>query len=80
MIHSTIIYTHTHAQFCEIVRLRNIFAKSQGYECFYDMKVSQAEGFNKRTLFGILDGLEERTRPIMAAALATLAAEKVLFI
>jgi hypothetical protein len=47
-----------------------------GYECFYDMKVSQAEGFNKQTLFTVLDGLESRTRPILARALARLEEEK----
>lgn len=63
-------------KFCEIVKLRNTFAKSLGYECFYDMKVSQAEGFNKKTLFAILDDLELQTRPILQKALSTLSAEK----
>jgi len=63
-------------KFCEIVKLRNIFAKSLGYECFYDMKVSQAEGFNKRTLFNILEDLESKTRPIMQSAVDLLAKEK----
>lgn len=42
-------------KFCEIIKLRNRLARSLGYECFYDMKVTQAEGFNKRTLFNILE-------------------------
>lgn len=58
------------------MKRRNTFAKSLGYECFYDMKVSQAEGFNKATLFSILDGLEERTRPALKKALELLAEEK----
>lgn len=62
--------------FCEIIRLRNQLARKLGYECFYDMKVTQAEGFNKKVLFSILDRLEEETRPIMQQALAALAAEK----
>ena len=63
-------------QFCEIVKLRNQFARSLGFECFYDMKVSQAEGFNKSTLFTILDDLERRTRPTLEKALVTLASDK----
>jgi hypothetical protein len=63
-------------KFCEIIKLRNRLARSLGYECFYDMKVSQAEGFNKQTLFTILDQLEQETRPIMEQALQTLSVEK----
>lgn len=62
--------------FAEIVKKRNAFAKKCGYVDFYDMKVTQAEGFSKDTLFGILDGLERDTRPIMQAALAQLASTK----
>ncbi len=40
------------------------------------MKVTQAEGFNKVTLFGILDSLESRTRPLMVSALQSLEADK----
>jgi Zn-dependent oligopeptidase len=63
-------------KFCLILKLRNRLARLLGYECFYDMKVTQAEGFNKRTLFTILDPLEAETRPIMEQALRNLAAEK----
>lgn len=63
-------------KFCEIIKLRNRLARLLGYECFYDMKVTQAEGFNKRTLFSILDQLEADTRPIMENALRNLATEK----
>jgi Zn-dependent oligopeptidase len=63
-------------RFVEIVKLRNVFARSLGYECFYDMKVSQAEGFNKQALFSILDDLEVKTRPIMHSALEKLRQEK----
>lgn len=58
------------------MKLRNRFAKSLGYKCFYDMKVTQAEGFDKVTLFGILDDLERQTRPILEKALANLKADK----
>jgi hypothetical protein len=63
-------------KFCEIVRLRNQFARGLGYQCFYDMKVSQSEGFDKKTLFGILDGLEADTRPILKQALEALRTSK----
>lgn len=64
------------SKFCEIVRLRNEFARGLGYECFYDMKVSQSEGFNKKTLFGILDQLNADTRPILSQALTALRESK----
>ncbi|KAI8846674.1 metalloendopeptidase [Chytridium lagenaria] len=44
--------------------------------CFYDMKVSQAEGFGKHTLFPMLEKLEKDSRPILEASLARLAKEK----
>jgi Zn-dependent oligopeptidase len=62
--------------FCEIVKLRNQLAKGLGFECFYDMKVTQAEGFNKKVLFDVLDKLERDTKPILEAALRRLASEK----
>jgi hypothetical protein len=63
-------------RFCEIVKLRNQLARSLGYECYYDMKVSQAEGFNKQVLFGIMNQLEADTRPILEKALKTLSDNK----
>lgn len=63
-------------KFCEIVKLRNQLAKKLGYVDFYDMKVTQAEGFSKDVLFSILDGLEVETRPILQEALVTLKASK----
>jgi oligoendopeptidase F len=63
-------------KFCEIIKLRNRLARLLGFECFYDMKVTQAEGFNKQTLFAILDQLEVDTRPIMEQALQKLSQEK----
>jgi Zn-dependent oligopeptidase len=62
--------------FCQIIKKRNVLAKSLGYEDFYDMKVTQAEGFSKRVLFGILDDLEVKTRPILEKALDHLKASK----
>jgi hypothetical protein len=63
-------------RFCEIIKLRNQLAHSLGYVDYYDMKCSQAEGFNKATLFGILEPLEEKTRPIMQRARDALASAK----
>jgi len=63
-------------RFLEIVKLRNQLARIQGYVDFYDLKVSQAEGFGKARLFEIMDDLEARSRPIMVAARERLAAEK----
>lgn len=48
--------------FLDIVRTRNAFARSQGYQDFYDYKVSVTEGMSKQELFGYLDELERRTR------------------
>ncbi|KAJ3111583.1 hypothetical protein HDU96_005547 [Phlyctochytrium bullatum] len=63
-------------RFCTIVKLRNKLARALGYECFYDMKVTQAEGFGKHTLFPMLEKLEKDSRPILDEALARLAKEK----
>lgn len=63
-------------KFCDIVKLRNSMARSLGFVDFYDMKVTQAEGFNKAVLFEILDKLERDTRPLMETALRQLAVEK----
>jgi hypothetical protein len=59
-----------------IVAMRNKMARALGFLDYYDAKVTQAEGFGKLRLFEILDGLEARTRPLMEAARARVAAEK----
>ena len=53
--------------------LRNRMARALGSPDFYDYKVQAAEGFDKKRLFEILDGLEARTRPVMQAARAWVA-------
>ncbi|KAG2444565.1 hypothetical protein HXX76_001310 [Chlamydomonas incerta] len=63
-------------QFVEIVKQRNKLARLLGFEDFYDYKVTAAEGFGKTRLFEIMDDLEAKTRPIMAAARERLAREK----
>ncbi|KAI8830928.1 oligoendopeptidase [Chytriomyces cf. hyalinus JEL632] len=63
-------------QFVEITKVRNKLARSLGFEDYYDMKVTAAEGFGKHTLFPMLEKLVDRSKSIRDKALATLAAEK----
>ena len=58
--------------FAEILKLRNRFARRLGFVDFYDYKVWWAEGFDKATLFNLLDDLETRTRDKAAAELQDL--------
>lgn len=62
--------------FVELVKVRNRMAKALGYIDFYDYKVTNAEGFGKVALFGILGTLEQGTRPIMEKARELFASEK----
>lgn len=62
--------------FPELVKTRNRMAKTLGYQDYYDYKVTQAEGFGKDELFGILDTLEQGTREIMEQARSRFAEEK----
>ena len=64
------------AGFCDLVRTRNAMAKALGYADFYDYKVTQAEGFGKTKLFGILDTLRAGSDSLLARARAALAEEK----
>lgn len=59
--------------FVEIVKKRNQLARELGFEDYYDYTVTQAEGFDKKTLFNILDTLEQGTRPLMVKARNELA-------
>ena len=54
--------------FVQIVQKRNQLARELGYEDYYDYTVTQAEGFNKKRLFEILDTLEEGTRQLNVEA------------
>jgi hypothetical protein len=62
--------------FCDIIKERNLFARELGFEDFYDMKVTNAEGFSKKVCFEMLDGLEKATKPLLDKALERLKAEK----
>ncbi|HVK40740.1 MAG TPA: M3 family metallopeptidase, partial [Candidatus Kapabacteria bacterium] len=61
--------------FIEIVRERNRLARMLGYEDYYDWKVSINEGFNKATLFGLLDDLERNTRDAARRSMERLVEE-----
>ena len=60
----------------EIVKMRNRFARRNGYPDYYDYKVQWAEGFDKKTLFGFLDDLEKRTREPARREIDNLARER----
>lgn len=62
--------------FFDIIKQRNALAKQLGFVDYYDMKVTQAEGFDKKTLFGMLEDLEKQTKPIALDARKRLANEK----
>ncbi len=62
--------------FIDIVRARNRLGRLLGYEDYYDYKVSRNEGFGKKRLFEILDGLERGTRDAAKRSIAALVAEK----
>jgi len=60
----------------EIIKLRNRLARLEGYQDFYDMNVTMAEGFSRQALFEMLDKLEQPSREINAKARAALKEEK----
>ena len=60
--------------YAELVKLRNRFARENGYVDYYEYKVQWAEGFSKETLFGYLDDLEQRTRVKATQEIAQLVA------
>jgi len=62
--------------FCDIIKERNRFARELGFEDFYDLKVTNAEGFSKKKCFEMLDGLEQATKPLLDKALEMLKKEK----
>jgi hypothetical protein len=64
-------------RFVAIVKRRNQLARALGHEDFYAYKVLMAEGFSKQRLFGILDGLEATTRPLMQVALGLNANQRI---
>ncbi|KIE22061.1 peptidase M3 [Vibrio sinaloensis] len=62
--------------FIELIKLRNQFARSLGYDTFFDYSVVKTEKMTSDELFAILDDFEARTRDTNLASLANLAKEK----
>ncbi|KOO16715.1 peptidase M3 [Vibrio xuii] len=62
--------------FIELIKLRNQFARSLGYDSFFDYSVAKKEMMSSQELFAILDDFEVRTRDANLSSLASLAQEK----
>ncbi|WP_087021850.1 M3 family metallopeptidase [Thaumasiovibrio subtropicus] len=62
--------------FLELVKRRNAFARSLGYDNFFDYSVVKTEHMTSDELFSILDDFEQRTRDSHQQSLAALAKEK----
>lgn len=62
--------------FIELIKLRNKFARSLGFDTFFDYSVAKGEKMTSEQLFTILDDFEQRTRNAHQRSLAALAAEK----
>ncbi|KAB2826193.1 M3 family metallopeptidase [Aliivibrio finisterrensis] len=62
--------------FIELIKLRNKFARSQGFDTFFDYSVTKKEKMSADELFAILDDFEVRTRDCNQTSLNQLAADK----
>ncbi|MER2496731.1 M3 family metallopeptidase [Vibrio neptunius] len=62
--------------FIDLVKLRNQFARSLGYDNFFDYSVLKNEKMTTTELFNILDDFEQRTRQVNLTSLDKLASEK----
>ncbi|USD34943.1 MULTISPECIES: M3 family metallopeptidase [Vibrio] len=62
--------------FIDLVKLRNQFARSLGYDNFFDYSVLKNEKMTTAELFAILDDFEQRTRQVNLTSLDKLASEK----
>ncbi|MUK66846.1 M3 family metallopeptidase [Aliivibrio fischeri] len=62
--------------FIELIKLRNQFARSQGFDTFFDYSVTKKEKMSADELFTILDDFEKRTRECHQQSLNQLAADK----
>jgi len=63
---------------CRMVKLRNEVARLSGFVDYYDMSVTQAEGFGKQKLFEMMDDLRGRTDGTMHKAREYLAKKSPL--
>ena len=61
--------------YLQIVAKRNELGRTLGAEDYYDWKTKRIEGMSKHELFGLLDELEERTRPAARAFVDDSAAQ-----
>lgn len=48
--------------YIEVVKLRNEYARTLGYQDFYDYKIQREDGMTKRELFAIFDDIYEKTK------------------
>lgn len=62
--------------FLELVKRRNAFARSLGYDNFFDYSVMKTEQMTSAQLFAILDDFEARTRDSHLESLQHLAKQK----
>ncbi|MBT4526233.1 MAG: peptidase M3 [Deltaproteobacteria bacterium] len=62
--------------YIDLVKQRNRFAQSLGYENFFDYSVQKNEAMTPKELFTILDDFEERTRDVLNSSLKSLARKK----
>ena len=57
----------------DIVKMRNAFARAQGFANYFDFKVKKNEGMSSSQLFQILDDFEARTHATNTRSLSELA-------
>ena len=62
--------------FIELVKQRNEFAKTLGFDNFFDYSVTKTEHMSSEELFVILDDFEQRTRDRNNQSISELAKEK----
>ncbi len=62
--------------FIELVKLRNKFARSLGYNTFFDYSIEKTEQMSTSQLFAILDDFEAQTRTNHLTSIAQLAKNK----
>lgn len=61
--------------FIDLVKMRNQFARSLGYDNFFDYSIQKTEQMTTAQLFVILDDFEQRTRDRNLLSLSELVAE-----
>lgn len=62
--------------FIELIKRRNQFAKTLGFDNFFDYSVNKKEQMSTEQLFSILDDFEQRTRDSHLASLTSLSEAK----